>query len=172
MKFVDWIDSALVAIAAFALTFIMLMTTVSVMGRYFFNAPVPDDTAINEILLVFVVFLPLSYVQAKREHIFVSVFSEWMSSNTKVVLDIFGTVVGAVIFSVIAWAVFTDFQHALMTAEFVDSALRLPTWPGKLVVASGIALFSLRLIIDSVAMSAALVKGTAVPAEEQREADK
>lgn len=163
MKLLDWLDRALVVLAVLALLVMMSLITVSVIGRYQFASPIPDDLVMSEILMVFVAFLPLSYVQARREHVFVTIFTDWMPGSARAALDTFGLVVGAIIIPIIAWAVFTDFQAAWRSGAYNDGLLAIPEWPGRLIVAVGLGLFALRLVIDAVASAVGLATGSALP---------
>lgn len=129
MKYFDWLDRVLVWTAVLALTTMMLLTTVSVIGRRFFNAPIPDDLVMSEFLMVVVVFLPFSAVQAAREHVFVTIFTDWMSNKTKVVMETFGVLIGFGIFTTITLAVFTDFYGAWLVGAYMDGPLELPEAP-------------------------------------------
>lgn len=157
----NWLDRALVALSGVALTILMLLVTSSVFGRYFLSMPVPDDVTLSEILLVFVGFLPLAQVQANREHIFVSVFTDWMPNGAKVFLEMFGQLIGVVFFSIVAAAVYTEFAAAYETGSYYTGPMEIPEWPGKLVVALGVALFTLRLVIDTVMDLVGLATGKA-----------
>ena len=68
MKVLDWLDRVFVTAAMGILVVMMCLTTISVFGRYFFGAPIPDDLILSEHLMVFLVFLPLGAVQAARQH--------------------------------------------------------------------------------------------------------
>ena len=94
MKILDWLDRVFVTAAMGILVVMMCLTTISVFGRYFFGAPIPDDLILSEHLMVFLVFLPLGAVQAARQHVFVTIFTEWMSNETKVVMETIGVMVG------------------------------------------------------------------------------
>ena len=162
MKLFETIDRVAVAIAAVALVVMMMLTTVSVIGRYFFNAPIPDDLVISEMLMVLVVFLPFSAVQAQRGHVAVTIFTDWMSNTGKVVLETIGVVVGLGIFTVVTWAVWTDFLLTWEVKAYVEGLLELPEYPARFVAFFGLALFAVRLLIDVVASIHGLAKGSAV----------
>jgi TRAP-type C4-dicarboxylate transport system permease small subunit len=162
MKLFGWLDSALVVVAALALIVMMLLVTASVVGRYFFSAPIPDDLVMSEILMLFVAFLPLSYVQARREHVFVTVFTDWMSTNAKAVLDVFGILVGMCIFTVVAWAVTSLFIQSWGSGAYNYGPLRIPEWPGRFIVALGLSLLALRLVIDFITSIIGLATGRAM----------
>ncbi len=139
----------------------MLLVCVSVLGRYFFSMPIPDDLVFSEFLMVFVVFLPLSAVQASREHVFVTIFTEWMSNARKVVLETFGVLVGLIAFGIICVAVYSDFSESWEYQSYVDGPLELLEWPPKFVLFFGIALFVIRLVVDLVQSVKGIMDGTA-----------
>ena len=152
------LDRLLVIISATALVAITLLTTVSVIGRYLFNAPIPDDLVMNENLMVFVVFLPLSYVQRHREHVFVAAFTDWLSGRALRALEVFGLAVGLGIFTAFAIATFSDFHAAWRIGAYIEGPLELPEWPGRLAVCLGLSVFSLRLLVDLLATVTDLVR--------------
>lgn len=162
MKIFDTLDRVLVVIAMVALVSMMLMTSVSVIGRYFFSMPIPDDLVFSEMLMVFVVFLPFSAVQAAREHIFVTIFTEWMANNTKVIMETIGVVVGFGIFTLVTVTVWTDFVLCWEEDCYVEGPLELPEYPARFVAFFGLAVFAVRLLVDAITSIAGLVKGSAV----------
>ena len=162
MKLFETIDRFVVAIAAVALVVMMVLTTISVIGRYFFSAPIPDDLVFSEMLMVFVVFLPFSAVQAKREHVAVTIFTDWMPNNAKVVLETIGVAVGLGIFTLVTCAVWTDFLLTWEVKAYVEGLLELPEYPARFAAFFGLALFTVRLLIDVVTSIHGLAKGTAV----------
>jgi len=165
VKFLDWLDKLLVVVAVAALVIIMLLTTVSVFGRYFFAAPIPDDLVMSEMLIVFVAFLPLGYVQARREHVFVTIFTDWMPNSPKVVMETIGVVIGFIIFTTVAVAVFTDFHEAWKVGAYTEGPLELPEWPSRFIVFFGLAIFAIRLFIDAIMSIYGLYTGTALAAK-------
>jgi TRAP-type C4-dicarboxylate transport system permease small subunit len=169
MKLFDWLDRALLLVAVLALVVMMLLTTTSVLARYFFNAPIPDDLVLSESLMVFVAFLPLSYVQARREHVFVTLFTDWMSNRSKVLMEMVGVIIGFVIFSIIAAAVYTHFSEALEVGSYNEGQLEVPEWPARFIVFFGLAIFAVRLLVDAVVAIIGVVTGSAVAARSEAE---
>jgi TRAP-type C4-dicarboxylate transport system permease small subunit len=161
VKFLSSLDRVLVATSVAALVILMLQVCVSVIGRYFFNAPIPDDLVISEFLMVFIVFLPLASVQAAREHVFVTIFTQWLPNRVKAALDTFGIFIGAVAFSIIAVATFADFKHAWDYGSYVEGLWQLVDWPAKFAVFAGIAVFAVRLVVDWVQSVAGVADDTA-----------
>ena len=169
MKIFDWMDRILVTVAVVALIAMTLVTTVSVIGRYVFNAPIPDDLVFSEFLMVVVVFLPFSAVQAAREHVFVTIFTDWMSNKPKVVMETIGVIVGFGIFSVITAATFTDFYAAWSVGAYMDGPLELPESPARFIVFFGLAVFSLRLLVDAIASTIGLYTGKTMAAMSEKD---
>ena len=143
------------------------------MGRYLFAAPIPDDLVFSEFLMVFIVFLPLSSVQASREHVFVTIFTEWMPNRKKVVLETFGVFVGLIAFTIVAAAVYMDFQESYDIQAYVEGPLELVEWPAKFALFFGIGLFAIRLLVDLVQSIHGIIydTATATRAEEDRVLD-
>lgn len=162
MKILDYIDQAAVVVAVVAILAMMLLVTVSVIGRYILSLPIPGDLVMSEFLMVFVAFLPLSAVQASREHVFVTIFTDWMKNNTKVVMEEFGVVIGLIIFTILAAATFTDFFHAWSFGTYTEGEIEFPEAPPRFVVFLGLALFALRLLTDAIRSVLALVRGEAL----------
>lgn len=169
VKILDHIDRLAVITAIIAIVAMTLLMTVSVIGRYFFNMPVPGDLVLSEFLMVFVAFLPLSAVQASREHVFVTIFTDWMNNSAKVVMETVGVVIGLLIFTILAVATFTDFYHALTIGAYTEGEIEFPEAPPRFVVSFGLALFALRLLVDAVRSIVGLFTGEAYAARGEAE---
>jgi len=131
--------------------------------------PIPGDLVLSEFLMVFVAFLPLSAVQASREHVFVTIFTDWMSNNGKVVLETLGVVIGLIIFAILAAATFTDFFHAWSFGTYTEGEVEFPEAPPRFVVFLGIALLAVRLLVDAVRSVLGLFTGEAHAARGETE---
>lgn len=169
MKILDFIDQAAVVIAVVAIITMMLLVTVSVIGRYVLSMPVQGDLVLSEFLMVFVAFLPLSAVQASREHVFVTIFTDWMKNNAKVMLEEIGVVIGLIIFTILALATFTDFLHAWTFGTYTEGEIEFPEAPPRFVVFLGLALFALRLLTDAIRSVLGLIRGEARAARGETE---
>ncbi|MBT3533248.1 MAG: TRAP transporter small permease [Rhodospirillaceae bacterium] len=169
----SWIDRISVVIATTALVSLMLLVCISVLGRYLFAMPIPDDLVFSEYLMIFIVFLPLSSVQAAREHVFVTIFTEWLPNRKKVIFETFGVFVGLIAFFIVTVAVYDDFADAWEFQSYVDGPLELLEWPPKIVLVFGVALFTVRLLVDLIQSIHGIVTDTATAtrSEEDRVLD-
>lgn len=173
MKFLGFLDRIAIILAVAALLAIMSITCISVVGRYFFGSPIPDDLSISEKLMVVLAFLPLAAVQAAREHVFVTVFSDWLPNRTKVGLETFGILIGVIFFGLLAMASWVDFRHAFTAGSYTQGPLDIMHWPFKLVLCIGLWLFFIRLVVDLFRSIYGIATGTleAAKSEEDRVLD-
>ena len=81
-------DFLLGLVAAFLLFSMMLITTVDVIGRYVFNAPMRGAFELTELMLVVLIYAGLPLVSRNNEHIVVDVFDRWMSPAMRRALDV------------------------------------------------------------------------------------
>ncbi|MGE3246161.1 MAG: TRAP transporter small permease, partial [Beijerinckiaceae bacterium] len=68
----DFLLKLIMAIVMFAM---MVVTTVDVIGRYLFNAPIPGGFEIVQYLMAFIVFAALPLTTASNSHLSVSLLS-------------------------------------------------------------------------------------------------
>ena len=124
----------------------MCLVTVDVVMRYVFNSPIPGVYNIVQLLMVGIVFLAVASVQARKGHVKVELFTKGLSQRVQTVLDIFGSVVGLFIFSIIAWQGAKLAWRSWVEQDYSMGILHVPYWPGKWTFTFGVTLLCLRLI--------------------------
>ncbi len=76
MRVVDIASWILMAIGGVVIILLMLHITADVAGKYFFNTPIIGTLEIvSRYYMVAVVFLPLAFVQIRRQHLTVEMFT-------------------------------------------------------------------------------------------------
>jgi TRAP-type C4-dicarboxylate transport system permease small subunit len=83
-----------------------LIVTISVIGRYFFNAPIPGDYDIVGILCGCAIFSFLPYCQMVRGNIVVDFFTTGASDRVKSSLDAVGAALYLVAIVLFTWRLF------------------------------------------------------------------
>lgn len=141
-------DRALVTLAALSLAVMMTMTAASALGRYLFNRPVPDDVIINQMLMVLIVFLPLAHVQKLRQHVSVTLFSDWLPQAGLRKLEGFGRFLSIIFFGLIGATAVAATLEAYHINDIEHGVLNLPTWPFHAAMALGLIGFVLRLLLE------------------------
>ena len=147
-KLVNLLDQALVAFAAAALAVMMTMTGLSALGRYFLNRPVPDDVVINQMLMALLVFLPLSHVQKVRQHVSVTLFSDWLPPAGRSRLEVFGRVLSLLFYGLLAATAYAATLKAYKINDIEYGELDLLTWPVHAAMTLGLIGFVLRLLLE------------------------
>ncbi|PTX03033.1 TRAP transporter small permease [Pararhodobacter aggregans] len=149
-RLIELYDRIMVTLAALTLTILMTMTTLSALGRYFFNRPVPDNVTVSQMMMVLIVFLPLAYVQKLRHHVSVTLFSDWLPPGGLRKLEGFGLFLSLIFFGLIAATAVAATLKAYHIGESTRGELDLPTWPAHAVMAVGVIGFVLRLFLELV----------------------
>jgi TRAP-type C4-dicarboxylate transport system permease small subunit len=153
MDRLSWVFSGIVQtltwIAVALLVPMMFLVAGDVIGRYLFKSPIPAVFEINScFLMVMVVFFPLAYVQRRKEHVFVTLFTEKFPIRVKAALDTFAVAVGAFAFTMIGWYSMKTAIKATKVQEYSPGIIDVPVWLSKWIVPIGAFVFTVELIID------------------------
>ena len=117
---------------AAGLVFVMIFpTTVDVVLRYVFNAPLPEMFQLTEFMMVGVVYLGIAYVQQLKDHIKIEIATQWMPRKGQDILDLFGNLVGLFIFGLITWQTGRQAWEAWDTQDYTMGIVQFPLWPAK-----------------------------------------
>lgn len=153
------IETTAIAIAMVAIAFAAALTFLSVLGRTFLGMSIPDDVVLAENLMPLIVTLPLAYVAARRGHIEVEVFTNFLPFRGRMALSLFGNVLGLVIFGLIAWSAWNVTVSDFERGRFYEGVLRIPQWPAKAFFVTGLTLLSARLCLNAAQDIATLFRG-------------
>ncbi|MEQ8897724.1 MAG: TRAP transporter small permease [Roseovarius sp.] len=111
----------------------MILTVASITGRLTIDIAIPDSVTINEILMIFVVLLPMLAVQRDHAHVSVELLSVRRGSRAERRLHVIGCVVCAAAFLVLAWSLGISAIKALERHELYRGQFKLPVWPFRAV---------------------------------------
>jgi TRAP-type C4-dicarboxylate transport system permease small subunit len=123
---------------------LMLLTVGDVMGRSFFNKPIPGTFELSEYMLAVIVLLGAAYTQQVKGHVGVDFLTSRYSPRTQAVLQAVTTLAGLGIIAILVWQGYLEGIHE----KAVSDQLRVPQWPFKLLVAVGGLLLWLELLLD------------------------
>ena len=116
-----------------------LMSAASVGGRALFNAPVPGDYELVQMLSAMGIAMCLPYCQLKKGHVFVDFFTLWAPAGLKRVLDSVAALLLAISSFVLAWRVWEGMQEMREYGE-ASMVIELPIWWGYIPVVPALAL--------------------------------
>ncbi len=142
----DSVATWLALAGGFVVFVMMLMVTVDAIGRKTFGA-LPGGLEFSEALMVPVVFLPLMFVQAKREHVFVSVVTTQASMRTQCFLDAVAALIGLAIFGFLTWLALLKAIDSTLIGEYRVAVISVPIWPFRWIVPFGTGLMVLQLAL-------------------------
>jgi TRAP-type C4-dicarboxylate transport system permease small subunit len=124
----------------------MLMTTLDVICRYIFNSPIQGNYELQPLLLVGVVYLAVSSIQAKRSHISLDLFSSRLSKGNQYTFRLFGDLVFILFSAVICWQFAIATYSAWVAKDYFWGLVKFPLWPPYLMITLGTAMLTLRLV--------------------------
>ncbi len=132
------------AAGMFLLIPLMLLTTGDVIGRGFFDKPIPGTVELSEYILATLILLGAAYTQQVKGHVGVSFFTSRLSSRHETICLIVTTALSMLIIAGVVW------QGLIKGIEerTVSDMLRIPQYPFRLLVAIGGFLLWIELGID------------------------
>ena len=126
---------------------LMLLGVAHVLGRKFFNLPVPAYIDIVEIMMAFLVFMAISYTERLGGHIRMELFVSMLKGRWLALFEMVGVVLGLCIVAVLTYYSWT---HAMRAYTLGDSSIdaQIPLWPSKMIVPLSLSLLLLRLLVS------------------------
>ncbi|CCN82410.1 putative TRAP-type C4-dicarboxylate transport system, small permease component [Vibrio nigripulchritudo SFn27] len=120
LNFAGGIRRCLEVLASLALLMMLVVTVIDVVGRYFFNAPLPGGVELVEILLALVVFAAFPLITWNEEHICVDLLDDWFP---RAMIDLRQFVISlgcAFALGLVAWKVWGLGSRSLSYEEETD----------------------------------------------------
>lgn len=111
---------------------VMAMTVISVIGRYAFNAPIPGDYEITELVCGVAVFAFFPYCHMRNANIVVEFFTAPLSARGKTMLDTAHNFAFTAVAALIAWRLLVGGLHKLADEEttlFLDIPIHWGYFP-------------------------------------------
>ena len=127
-------------IASIALVFIMVVTFVDVVGRFFFNAPLTFAVELVQLGMGLLVMFGLATTTLKRGHISVDLIEGVMRGNVaRALLAMIAAVCGLAFIALMAWRLW-DRGLNFMSDGLATQVLFLPVYPVVLLMAAAAAI--------------------------------
>ena len=144
-KFAEWMALT----GGFVVFLMMLMVAIDALGRKVASA-LPGALEFSEAFMVPAVFLPLMFVQLRREHVFVGVVTDWLSPRTRAFLDGVAALVGILIFGYLTWLALDKAIQAFTIGEYRIAVIAVPIWPFRWIIPFGTGLMVLQLALNAI----------------------
>jgi len=104
-------------LAGAAILFMMAVTSIDVVGRFFFNAPLHGAFELTEITMALVIFAGLSLAALSRDHITVNLFESSTPPWARRWQVVAGDVVCAAVVATMGWRIFERGSALLQARE-------------------------------------------------------
>jgi TRAP-type C4-dicarboxylate transport system permease small subunit len=147
----DRFSGFLKLIGGVALTCMMLLTVVDVIGR-FFKHPIFGSVELVGFLATIVVAAALPYTYKVEGHVGVEILVRLLSQKAQICIDIFTRALSLILFSVVSWQMFLYAEDIQKTGE-VSMNLEFPIYYIVYLLAAGLFIFSatiLERIVDTI----------------------
>jgi len=148
------LSEILALIGGALMLFIVVMTMLSIAGRYFFNMPVRGDFEITELACGIAAFLFFPYTQATGQNLVAEFFTSSLSERGRAWTEAAHTLVFAVLAAFLAWRGYEGLIDKVVMQERT-MLVGLPIWvayavavPCLVVLAAVCLWMSVKLVSD------------------------
>lgn len=138
----------LALLGGFVIVVLMLMEALDALGRKTVGA-LPGALEFSEALMVPAVFLPLMFVQMRREHVFVAVVTLGLPLRGQAFLDGLAALIGILIFAFLTWLGILKALDATAVWEYRVAVISVPIWPFRWIIPLGTGLMVLQLLLTA-----------------------
>lgn len=130
----------LAAVAILSLFLMMLQTVIDVLASNLAGRPIPGNLEIISVYhMVLVVFLPLAFVELKKEPIAVDLVYRMLPKALQRWALVSSYLITATFFGILAWQTGADALRSFGMHEMIMGAVFLTIWPAKLALPIGFA---------------------------------
>ena len=134
-------------IAGIVLFGMMMLTTIDVICRYFFNASILGVYEITEFMMLCVVFFSLSFAQKLKGHVAVNILVDRLSNKNRQIFNVCNFLISIIFLLIIAWMSSSQ-GIELFHSNRVSGNLTIPVYPFFFVLSLGCVAMALELIRD------------------------
>jgi TRAP-type C4-dicarboxylate transport system permease small subunit len=142
------INRLLAFFASAAVALMIVSTTLDTTLRYTFNFPLAGVFELNEVLLVMVIFLGISWTQMERGHTRVVLLMRRLPIRRAIKMDIICWILCILFLGIMGFQSGREALRAYQINEFRWGAVQMPIWWAKALVPLGCWLTCLQLLID------------------------
>lgn len=148
VKLLHGLMASLNVIGAIWVLLIMLLITVDVVGRAFFNSPLFGVPEIVKISVVGLVWCQMAHTLKIGAHLRSTILLDRMPRATRRVIEIVSCILGVITFALIVYSGWDTMLEAWRIGEFEgEEPVRVPTSPIRTLVLIGAALTAIQFMV-------------------------
>ena len=159
----------LLAAAAVIIFLLGFLVCADIFGRALFNSPVKGTPEIVSMSIVIICFLLAGYSVQSNSMISTDVFSGMFGVRGIGGAQVLSAIFGLIFFCLVVWGSYEPMVYSFTSGEYEgEGALRVPTWPAKVVVLLGSVLVVISYVLYGLKGLQALITGRAEAVEPPR----
>src|SRR5512133_1106497 len=148
VKLLHGLMASLNILGAVWVLLIMLLITVDVIGRAFFNSPLFGVPEIVKISVVGLVWCQMAHTLKIGAHLRSTILLDRMPQATRRVIEIVSCILGVITFALIVYSGWDTMLEAWRIGEFEgEEPVRVPTSPIRTLVLIGAALTAIQFMV-------------------------
>ena len=144
------IEDIVTGTGAIICSLVIFWIVVAVFSRSFFNYPLQGVYEFIALLMIPIVFLPLSYTQRFKGHIRVDFLISRLRGRAYTVMEIVMTLLALIAFFIVTTQIIKHAISLWQVGESESGAFYVPIWPFYIPAALGGILLIVRFFIDTV----------------------
>ncbi|MCB1385144.1 MAG: TRAP transporter small permease [Nitratireductor sp.] len=157
-RFLFRVESAMALAGGLAILGAMLLSVANILGRKFFNWPVPGYVAIMSQIMPVMAFMGIAYCQRLGSHIRMDILVGKLRGRALWAAELAGILLMAVLTAALLYGSFDHALRALTLGDTTDD-LGIPTWPVKMLVPVMFCFLLARFALHTWAYGLALREG-------------
>lgn len=134
-------------IGLFSLGLVIVLTAISVGGRYLFRVPIPDVYDLTRLLHGVAISFGLVLATRGRGHIQVDLLYGALPAGMRRAFSLAADVIVAAVIGLLAWQLWGNVYDLMATGE-TTVMLQLPLWPFAVFIGLGISLTFLEALLN------------------------
>lgn len=156
-NFISSINKYTEKIAVVILFFLMMLTTIDVIVRFFYK-PIPGVYEIVQLGLAVIVFAAIGNSQVTKEHIRIDFFMNFLPIRLQRFNDVIIYTLVLALIGVMFWQLLI-YASRMQTLNQITPVLQISIYPAIYIAAIGTLLYMLALFVDLVESIIKVVKG-------------
>lgn len=145
-KFINQVNKWMGYASQLILLGMVFLTTIDVIGRFFFNNPITGTFELTELGLALVIFLGLGLTHMHNEHIAIDIVTDKFSRIGQAITDIIIDSFIAIFMTIVAWQMWEKAQR-ISDANTTTGDLKLPISIFIIFAAFGMLTFALSALV-------------------------
>jgi TRAP-type C4-dicarboxylate transport system permease small subunit len=134
-------------LSAVAIFLMAVLITCDVMGRFFFNMPIPGTTEMVKSALSAIVFLALAYTLHQERHVRSTMLLNRFSRPVITGINVLNNLIGAGIFALMCRYSWHPAWSGWLIREYEGVQLHVPVYPIRFIIFVASGLVSLQFLI-------------------------